>query len=135
MPDVPCIYSGTMQIEVIDERHMIHERNGANFLVFIYYGGSAPNGSWAVDSRLITNAELSEVLSWLTANLPTDSCWSLGHVRDPAQPTTESNIDVSWIVGSDVLNRDPSDRSSEEQRIAEEMLARRHHVRLLQPTA
>ena len=47
------------------------------------------------------------------------------------QPSTESNVDVSWIVGSDVLNMDPSDRSSDQQRIAEEMLARRDRVALL----
>ena len=67
-----------------------------------------------MDSRLITNADLSEVLRWLAENLPTDSCWSLGLVRDPAQPTTESDLSVSWIIGSDVLNMDPADRSSDE---------------------
>lgn len=122
-----CIYSGAMQVQGIDERHLTHERNGAPFVVFIYDGGG-PHSSWGVDSRLITDADLSEVLRWLTENLPTDSCWSLGLVREPAQPTTESDLGVSWIVGSDVLNRDPADRSSDEQRIAQEMLARRHHV-------
>ena len=106
------------------------ERNGAHFVVFIYYGGGAPHRSWAVDSLLLTDADLSEVLRWLTENLPTDSCWSLGLVRDPAQPSAESDVDVSWIVGSDVLNMDPSDRSSDQQRIADEMLARRHRVTL-----
>ena len=119
-----------MQVQGIDERHVIMERNGAHFVVFIYTGGGAPHTSWAVDSRLITNADLSEVVHWLTENLPTDSCWSLGLVRNPAQPSTESDVDVSWIVGSDVLNMDPSDRSSDQQRIAEEMLARRDQVAL-----
>ncbi len=35
------------------------------------------------------------------------------------------------IVGSDVLNFDPANLSSNEQRIADEMLARRHNVALL----
>lgn len=68
------------------------------------------------------------MLRWLTENLPADCCWSLGLVRDPAQPTTKSDLDVMWIVGSDVLNISPTDRSSDERRIAAEMLARRHHV-------
>lgn len=120
-----------MRVEAIDERHLVHEHNGANFVVFIYKGGGAPNTSWSVHSRLITDADLPEVLRWLTDNLPTDSCWSLGLVRDPAQPTTVSDVDVAWIVGSDVLNMDPVNWSSEEQRMAGEMLARRHHVALL----
>jgi hypothetical protein len=122
-----------MQVQGIDERHMIRERDGAAFVVFVYYGGGGPLSSWAVDSRLITDADLPQVLRWLTANLPADCCWSLGFVRDPAQPTAESHVDVRWIVGSDVLNVDPSDRSPDQQRIAEEMLARRHRVSLLQP--
>ena len=119
-----------MQVEVIDERCLARESNRANFVVFIYYGGGAPNSSWAVDSRLITDADLPEVLGWLAENLPTDSCWALGLVREPSQPTTASAVEVSWIVGSDVLNMDPADRSSAEQRIALEMLARRHRVSL-----
>jgi len=84
-----------------------------------------------VYGHLITDADLPEVLRWLTKNLPMESCWSLGLVRDPAQPTTESDVEVAWIVGSDVLNMDPGNRSAREQRLAAEMLARRHHVALL----
>ena len=120
-----------MRVQGIDERNLARERNGANFVVFIYYGGDGPTTSWAVDSLLITDADLSEVLHWLTENLPTGSCWSLGLVRDPAQPSTESDVDVSWIVGSDVLNIAADNRSADQQRIAEEMLARRHRVTLL----
>ena len=109
-----------MQVQGIDERHLVMKRYGAHFVVFIYTGGGALHTSWAVDSLLITDADLFEVLRWLTENLPTDSCWCLGFVRGPAQPSTESDVDVSWIVGSDVLNMDPSDRSSDQQRIAEE---------------
>ncbi len=117
-----------MKVEGIDERHLLHERNGADFLVFIYQGSGGPQAAWSVDSRLITDADLPGVLRWLAENLPTDSYWSLGLVRGLTQPTTESDLDVAWIVGSDVLNMDPSNRSSQEQRIAEEILARRHRV-------
>lgn len=84
-----------------------------------------------MDSLLITDATVSEVLRWLTENLPTDSCWSLGVVCEPARPSTETDVDVAWIVGSDVLNISPSDRSPDQQRIAEGMLARRDQVALL----
>ena len=112
------------------------ERNGAHFVVFIYTDGGASQPSWAetswaVDSRLITDAAMSEILGWLTENLPTNSCWSLGLVREPARPSTETDVDVAWIVGSDVLNISPSNRSPDQQRIAEEMLARRDQVALL----
>lgn len=117
-----------MQVRGIDERRITTERDDAHFVVFIYTGGGAPQTSWAVDSLLITDAALSEVLRWLTENLPPDSCWSLGLVRDPARPSTETDLDVAWVVGSDVLNISPSDRSSDQQRIAEEMLARRDQV-------
>lgn len=130
-----------MRAEVIDERHLRRERDGADFVVFIYTGAEARNTSWSVSSYLITDADLPEVLRWLAEMMPTDSevaldsgavtCWSLGLVRDPAQPTTASDVEVAWIVGSDVLNRDPAHLSSDEQRIADEMLARRHHVAML----
>lgn len=125
-----------MQVLGIDERRLMTERNGAHFVVFIYTDGgtsqtSWAETSWAVDSLLITDAAMSEVLRWLTDNLPTDSCWSLGLVREPAQPSTETDMDVSWIVGADVLNISPSNRSPDQQRIAEEMLARRDQVALL----
>jgi len=114
----------------------VTERNGAHFVVFIYTdgGGSQPSWaetSWAVDSLLITDAAMSEVSRWLTENLPTGSCWSLGVVCEPARPSVETDLDVTWIVGSDVLNMSPADRSPEQQRIAEEMLARREQVALL----
>ena len=130
-----------MRVEEIDERHLVREREGADFVVFIYMGGEARNTSWSVYSYLITDADLPQVLRWLTEKLPTDrdvaldagtiTCWSLGLIRDPAQPTTETDVDVAWIVGSDVLNSDPATLSSHEQRIADEMLARRHNVALL----
>jgi hypothetical protein len=67
-------------------------------------------------------------MAWLTDNLPQDCCRARGLVPDPAQPTPESDAEVQWIVGSDVLHMDPSDRSSDQQRIAEEMQARRDRV-------
>ena len=124
-----------MQVQGIDERRLVREHTGGHFVVFIYTDDGTPQASrsvtsWAVDSLLITNAALSDVLRWLTENLPTDTCWSLGVVREPAQPSPETAMDVAWIVGSDVLNISPSDRSPDQQRIAEEMLARRHQVAL-----
>lgn len=124
-----------MQVQGLDERRLVSEHNGGHFVVFIYTDDGTPQTSrsvtsWAVDSLLITDAALSEVLRWLTEKLPTDSCWSLGVVREPAQPSPVTGMDVSWIVGSDVLNISPSDRSPDQQRIAEEMLARRHQVAL-----
>lgn len=120
-----------MLVQGIDERRLTRERNGADFVVFIYTGGDAPQTSWAVDSLLITEAVISEVLGWLTDNLPVGSCWSLGLVREPAQPSEDTDVDVAWIVGSDVLNMSSSDRSPDQQRIAEEMMARRDRVALL----
>jgi hypothetical protein len=125
-----------MQVRGIDERRLTSERNGGHFVVFIYTDGGASQTpgaetSWAVDSLLITDAAMPEVLHWLTENLPRDSCWSLGLVRNPARPSTETDVDVAWIVGSDVLNVSPPDRSPEQQRIAEEMMARRGQVSLL----
>lgn len=122
-----------MRVQQIDERRLIREENGANFVVFIYKDGGTPqpswvNTSWAVDSLLFTDVALADVLKWLSEHLPTNSCWSLGVVREPARPTTETHLDVSWIVGSDVLNTSPSDRTLDQQRIADEMLSRRHQV-------
>lgn len=57
--------------------------------------------------------------------MPAESCWSLGLVREPTKPTTHSELNVSCIVGADILNVDPADWSFDEQRIVEEMLARR----------
>lgn len=119
-----------MRVHGVDERHVAHESTGASFVVFMHYPGDAPETSWSVDSWLITDADMFEVLRWLTETLPAESCWSLGLVREPAKPTTQSKLNVSWIVGADILNADPVDWSFDEQRIAEEMLARRHHVPL-----
>ena len=129
-------YPVAMRVQGIDERRLSRERDGADFVVFIYHpghGAPQPVGSvtsWAVDSLLITDAALPEVLRWLEENVPRDSCWSLGIVRAPARASPESALDVSWIVGSDVLNTSPAHRSPEQQRLAEEMLARRHRVDL-----
>lgn len=125
-----------MQVQGIDERRLASERNGGHFVVFIYTDGGASQmpgteTSWAVNSLLITDAAMPEVLHWLRENLPSDSCWSLGLVRYPAIPSTETDVDVAWIVGSDVLNMSPRDRSPDQQRIAEEMMARRGQVPLL----
>lgn len=40
-------------------------------------------------------------------------------------------MDVTWIVGADVLNKQSAYLTSHEQRIADQMLARRHNVALL----
>lgn len=119
-----------MQVHGIDERLLSHERRGGHFLVFVYEGSRAPDTSWSVHSRLITDADLPEVLRWLGSNLPPGCCWSLGVVREPADPSPRTEVDVSWIVGADVLNMDRADRSADEQRIAEAMLARGHRVDL-----
>ncbi len=129
-----------MQVEGIDERRLGRERNGAAFLVFIYEGGDdvvhrGADGpwmtSWSVDSLLLTDGDLPSALRWLGENLPANCCWSLGVVVTPDEPTTETELAVSWVVGSDVLNLAPYLRSPEEQRLAEEMLARRHRVTLV----
>ncbi len=101
-------------------------RNDADFLVFVYEGGG--EYSWAVDSYLLTETHLGEVLSWLKKNLPVGCCWSLGVVQRPRNgATVDSELDVAWIVGADVLN-DGIPRSPEEEQLAQEMLTRRHHV-------
>jgi hypothetical protein len=84
-----------------------------------------------VDSLLITDAAMPELLRWLAENLPTGSCWSLGVVCEPPRPPPETDLNVAWVVGSDVLNMSPGDRSPHQQRIAEEMLTRRDQVALL----
>lgn len=113
-----------------DERYVVQERPGAHFVVFIYEGGDDQTTSWSVDSLLLIDTDVPQVLHWLRQNLPTDSCWSLGVVRDPEHPTAESNLKIDWVVGADVLNIDPRRRDPEERRLAEEMLARRHRVDL-----
>jgi hypothetical protein len=113
-----------------DERHLVREGNGANFVVFIYEGGNAPQTSWSVDSLLLTDTDV-HVLRWLEEDLPTDSCWSLGVVLHPEHPTPESDLDVAWVVGADVLNMVTAQMAPDDRRLAEEMLARRHSTDLL----
>ena len=119
-----------MRVTGFDERHLVGESPGANFVVYIYEGGDAPQQSWSVDSLLMTDTDVPQILHWLRTNLPTDSCWSLGIVLEPQRPTAESDLNVSWVVGADVLNIDPSRWDPEDRRLAEEMLARRHRVDL-----
>jgi hypothetical protein len=120
-----------MKVEGIDERALQTERGGAAWLVFVYEGGDREYSSWAVDSFLITDAQLPEVLAWLRDNLPADSCWALAVVHSPERPTTASELDVSWVVGGDLLNTSHEHLSAGEQRLVEEMLARRHFVSLV----
>jgi hypothetical protein len=119
-----------MQVEGIDERMLRVDDLGSNFVAFIYKGGDEPDTSWSVDSYLLTDTDLPSALNWLSEHLPTDSCWSLGVVQEPRGPTVESELDVEWVIGADVLNVSRGKRSREEQRLAEEMLARRHRVSL-----
>ncbi|GEP35862.1 hypothetical protein NSZ01_36300 [Nocardioides szechwanensis] len=119
-----------MHVKGFDERHLVREGPSANFVVFIYEGGDAPSSSWSVDSLLLTDTDVPQVLHWLRQNLPTNSCWSLGVVLDPEHPTPETDLQVVWIVGADILNADPQRFSPEQRRVAEEMLARRDRVDL-----
>lgn len=119
-----------MKVLGIDERNVVKERDGGNFIVFIYEGGPEAHTSWSVDSYLLTEADLPSVWGWLSENLPVDSCWSLGVVEKPAQPSADTEVSISWVVGGDVLNRDADDREPQEQRLAEEMMARRHRLTL-----
>lgn len=119
-----------MRVIGFDERHVVSEGVGANFVVFIYEGGGE-GCSWSVDSLLLSGSDLPHVLDWLRANLPVDSCWSLGVVLAPEQPTADSDLSIRWIVGDDLLNSDLNDLSPTQQRVAEQMLARRHRVGLL----
>ena len=122
-----------MYVEGIDERALGEQGYGSNFVVFIYEGGDSAldNVSWSVDSLLLTDADLPQVLAWLREHLPVGCCWSLAVVHTPKRPTPASNVDVAWIVGDDVLNTSPEDRGAEQQRIAEEMVARGHRVTLV----
>jgi hypothetical protein len=119
-----------MKAAGIDERYLRGERLGSNFLVFIYESGNYSNTSWSVDSYLLTDTDLPRVLSWLGQHLPVDACWALGVVRDPRYPTVESQVDVDWVVGGDILNIEERQRSPEQHRLAAEMLARRDTVTL-----
>ena len=119
-----------MQVAGIDERNLRRQGTGSNFVVFIYKGGDNPDTSWSVDSYLLSDAEFTEVLGWLREALPRQACYSVGVVFDPQRPTAAADVDGVWVLGADVLNTDPRHRSSVEQRIAEEMLARRHRVNI-----
>ena len=126
-----------MRVTGVDERMVDGERD-AEFLVFIYEGGDA-GCSWSVDSYLLTDTDLPGVLSWLRDNLPSGCCWSLGVVQRP-RPVAAGNwpfrvevrriptFHVAWIVGGDVLNSDPANRSADQELVAQEMLARRDSV-------
>jgi hypothetical protein len=122
-----------VNVQGIDERALGEQGYGSNFVVFIYEGGESAleNVSWSVNSLLLTNTDLPQVLTWLREHLPVGCCWSLAVVHAPKRPTPESRVDVAWIIGDDVLNTPPRSRDAEEQRIAEEMVARRHRVTLV----
>lgn len=119
-----------MQVTGFDERYLVRDRPGAHFVVFIYEGGSyeasgQPSTSWSVDSHLLTDTEFPEVLDWVREHLPNAACYSVGVVIDPAHPTTDTDLDVTWVLGADVLNKPPHYWTPDERRIAEGMLARR----------
>ena len=120
-----------MKVDGIDERNLVGVRDGGNFVVFIYEGGDEPLRSWSVDSYLLSDADLPSVLGWLGDNLPVNCCWSLGVVEQPERPTAKTDIHIFWVVGGDVLNFDAAKREPDEQRLAEEMLARRHRLTLI----
>ncbi len=125
-----------MNVEGIDERSLGEQGYGANFVVFIYEGSESAheNVSWSVDSLLLTNTDLPQALAWLEEHLPVGCCWSLAVVHAPRRPTPQSQVDVAWIIGDDVLNTPPESRDAEEQRVAEEMVARGHRVTLVPST-
>src|SRR4051794_16431867 len=95
-----------MKVNGIDERVVWGRAHRADFIVFIYESESADetNGSWSIDSYLLSDADLPAVFTWLGANLPQGCCWSLGVVRESVVPGHESLKTVSWVVGADVLN-------------------------------
>lgn len=118
-----------MKVECVDERSLGEQGYGANFVAFIYDGDDDDRDtSWSVDSFLLTETDLPQALGWLRENLPQGCCWSLGVVLEPRRPTPADGIDVAWIIGDDVLNVPPESRDAEEQRVAEEMVTRRHRV-------
>ncbi len=120
-----------MKVEGIDERRLGFQGYGSNFVVFIYEGDETdPDTSWNVDSFLLTDTDLPQVLHWLRGHLPVGCCWSLAVVNAPLRPTPASRVDVAWIVGDDVLNTPDEIRDAEERRVAAEMLARGHRVTL-----
>jgi hypothetical protein len=117
-----------VRVERLDQRHVVRERVGASFVVLVYEGGDHADAAWSVGAHLLTDTDLPSVLAWLADALPPGCCWSLGVVRAATGPTSVHGLDVSWIVGADVLSTAPQRRSAQEQQLAAEMLARRHHV-------
>ena len=117
-----------MRVQRFDERGVLSERTGTSFVVFVYEGGDPPGTSWSVDSYLLDDADLPGVLGWLGKHLPPGCCWSLGVARplDPSPAATGMAVD--WIVGADVLNAEAGTLSPAAQRVAREMLGRRHRV-------
>lgn len=109
-----------MRITPIDERTIRTESTGRDFVLFVYEGGDSEASSWSVDSLLLSQTDLPEVLAWLPGHLPEGTCWSLGVVAEAA------SLDVIWLVGADVLNIAPADRTEDEEALAQEMLARRN---------
>jgi hypothetical protein len=106
------------------------ETVGATFVVFVYEGSGEPHTSWSVDSLLISDADLPDVLAWLRGSLPEGCCWSLGLARPAADPDADPSLRVEWVVGADLLNTDPARLAPEEQRLVDDMLRRRHRVDL-----
>jgi hypothetical protein len=91
-----------MQVQGVDERHMRRGRDGVSLVVFIHRGGRGPHSPWGVDSRLITDADLPEVLHWLSGNLPQDCCW----VRQSAAVRQFESLwsgDVDDLSRTDIL--------------------------------
>jgi hypothetical protein len=131
-----------MNVSLVDDRMVDGERD-AEFLVSIYEGEDQPGYSWSEASYLLTDTDLAGVLSWLRENLPADCCWALGVVQRPRPVAADvgdwpygvevrriPTFAVTWIVGGDVLNFDPANRSPEQERLAQSMLARRDSVEL-----
>ena len=118
-----------MKVEGIDERRVVREGIGGNFVVFVYEGSEQDPGS-SVDSYLITDADIPSALGWLERHLPVNACWSLGVVEDPENPTAHSDLRISWVVGADVLNMSPRHRGQREQSLVQEMLERRNGTTL-----
>jgi hypothetical protein len=130
---VPPCFDEAVQVSSLDERRLQSEYYSADFVVYIYEDGDAPGCSWSVDSYLLSDTDVPEVLKWLSDRVPDDACWSLGLVVEPQRctpPTPESALTVAWIVGADLLNVASQELSPEEQATAEAMLARRHRVAL-----
>jgi len=117
-----------MRVVGIDERHLVREREGANYLLYVYEGSEFESGSWSVTSRLLLDTDVPTVLRWLPDHLPEGACWSLGVVTSPPYPDEDSDVVVDWIVGADVLNM--PGRGGVEETLAADMIARRDRATL-----